>query len=34
LLLPLRLIGILFEGTLALVRALVLLPARLLGARR
>lgn len=31
--LPLRLIGIAFEGLFALVRALVLLPARLLGHR-
>ena len=34
LLLPLRLIGIVFGGTLALVRALFFLPARLLGERR
>ena len=33
LLLPFRLIGIAVEGVLAFVRALVLLPARLLGAR-
>ena len=32
--LPLRLVGIAFEGVFALLRALVLLPARLLGARR
>lgn len=31
--LPLRLIGIAFEGLFALVRAVVLLPARLLGHR-
>ena len=31
--LPLRLIGIAFEGLFALIRALVLLPARLLGHR-
>ncbi len=31
--LPLRLIGIAFEGLFALVRAIVLLPARLLGHR-
>jgi hypothetical protein len=34
LLVPLRLIRMVFEGTLALVRALVFLPARRLGARR
>ena len=32
--LPLRLAGIALEGVFALLRALVLLPARLLGARR
>jgi hypothetical protein len=32
--LPLRLVGIALEGVFALLRALVLLPARLLGARR
>jgi hypothetical protein len=32
--LPLRLVGIAVEGSLALVRALVLLPARTLGGRR
>jgi hypothetical protein len=32
--LPLRLVGIAVEGSLALVRALVLLPARVLGGRR
>jgi len=32
LLLPLRLVGIVFEGLFALVRALFLLPARVLGA--
>jgi len=32
--LPLRLVGIALEGLFALLRALVLLPARLLGARR
>ncbi len=31
--LPLRLIGIVFEGVFALLRAIVLLPARLLGHR-
>ncbi len=31
--LPLRLVGIAFEGVFALLRALVLLPARLLGQR-
>jgi hypothetical protein len=31
--LPLRLIGIVFEGLFALLRAIVLLPARLLGHR-
>jgi hypothetical protein len=31
--LPFRLIGIAFEGAFALLRAIVLLPARLLGAR-
>jgi hypothetical protein len=34
LLLPLRLVGIAVEGAFALLRALLLLPARLLGARR
>lgn len=34
LLLPFRLIGIAFEGVFALLRAIVLLPARLLGYRR
>jgi hypothetical protein len=34
LLLPLRLVGIALEGVFALLRALVLLPARLLGAGR
>ena len=33
LLLPLRLVGIAVEGVFALLRALVFLPARLLGAR-
>lgn len=33
LLLPLRLVGIAFEGVFQLLRAIVLLPARLLGAR-
>ncbi|HKL52779.1 MAG TPA: hypothetical protein VJ902_02390, partial [Wenzhouxiangellaceae bacterium] len=33
LLLPFRLIGIAFEGVFALLRAIVLLPARLLGHR-
>lgn len=33
LLLPFRLIGIAFEGVFALLRAIVLLPARLLGYR-
>jgi hypothetical protein len=32
--LPLRLVGIVLEGALALVRALVFLPARVLGGRR
>jgi hypothetical protein len=32
--LPLRLVGIALEGVFALLQALVLLPARLLGARR
>ncbi len=32
--LPLRLLGIVLEGALALVRALVFLPARVLGGRR
>ena len=32
--LPLRLVGIALEGVFALLRALVLLPARLLGVRR
>jgi hypothetical protein len=32
--LPLRLVGIALEGVFALLRALVLLPARLLGLRR
>jgi len=32
--LPLRLVGIALEAVFALLRALVLLPARLLGARR
>jgi hypothetical protein len=31
--LPLRLVGIVFEGVFALLRAIVLLPARLLGHR-
>ena len=31
--LPLRLVGIAFEGVFALLRAIVLLPARLLGQR-
>ncbi len=31
--LPLRLIGVVFEGLFALLRAIVLLPARLLGHR-
>jgi hypothetical protein len=34
LMLPLRLMGIAVEGAFALLRALVLLPARLLGPRR
>ncbi len=34
LLLPFRLLGIAFEGVFALLRAIVLLPARLLGYRR
>lgn len=34
LLLPLRLVGIAVAGALALVRALIFLPARLLGERR
>jgi hypothetical protein len=34
LVLPLRLVGIAGEGVLALVRALVFLPARVLGGRR
>ena len=33
LLLPLRLLGIAFEGVFGLLRAIVLLPARLLGGR-
>jgi hypothetical protein len=32
--LPLRLVGIAFEGAFGLLRALVLLPARVLGGRR
>jgi hypothetical protein len=32
--LPLRLVGIAVEGSLGLVRALILLPARVLGGRR
>jgi hypothetical protein len=32
--LPLRLVGIALQGSLALVRALVFLPARVLGGRR
>ena len=32
--LPLRLIGIVFEGLFAALRAMLFLPARLLGARR
>ncbi len=34
LLLPLRLVGIAVEGVFALLRALILLPARILGERR
>jgi hypothetical protein len=34
LLLPLRLVGIAVEGVFALLRALILLPARVLGQRR
>jgi hypothetical protein len=34
LLLPLRLVGIAVEGVFALLRALILLPARVLGERR
>jgi hypothetical protein len=34
LLLPLRLLGLAFEGVFELLRALVLLPARILGGRR
>jgi len=34
LLLPLRLVGVVVEGVFALLRALILLPARALGARR
>lgn len=34
LLLPFRLVGIAFEGVFALLRSIVLLPARLLGYRR
>lgn len=34
LLLPFRLVGVVFEGMFALLRALILLPARALGARR
>jgi hypothetical protein len=33
LLLPLRILGIAFEGVFALLRAIVMLPARILGAR-
>ncbi|MBV8341732.1 MAG: hypothetical protein JO173_05060 [Gammaproteobacteria bacterium] len=33
-LLPLRLVGIALEGVFALLRALILLPARVLGGRR
>jgi hypothetical protein len=34
LLLPFRLVGVVVEGVFALLRALILLPARALGARR